>query len=255
MKRFITLSMVAMLVLALGSVVAANGNNGDSVEFEVDMELQPFAYVGYVEEEEGENNLFSPDVTGEPGLWISDGNTTKEFALDQWGFLDPSDVVAEYLAEGTLANSDNPGVPRVAKFYVDANTDATVTLGVVDNDWSDWINTPTLFRISSGPSLENHSDYSAYPYSEADWTTDFAYIFNTVYEEDGIPTDSPFAEDFKKHNDLDGKTTFVVDWQKASKGPFEFHISGGMWLPKVGQDQAGDFNVTLEVTVAAAVQE
>ena len=238
MKRLSVLSLAILLVFAASSVGLANQNE---VTFDVEMYIPAYFEIGTIDANGVPfNRLFADTptgISGEPGLYISDGNATRTFAKDVWG-LDESDVVTPYSDDGTLDGADGP---RVAKFYVDANTAVSVTLSAPD--WSGWANTPTLFRISSGP----HPNLTFAPYGPS-WDTTYAEIYNTVYG-GNVPQDSPFKTEFENHNALSDEPSFTVEFRE-SEGPFEFHINGAMWLPKIGQ-VAGDttYDVELVVTV------
>lgn len=235
MKRLSVLSLALLLVLAVSSMSLASLGE---VKFDVNMYIPAYAEIGTIGDP-AFNNLFSPTLTGEAGLYISDGNATKNFAKNVWS-LPESAVVQPYSSEGTL---DNFPDTRVAKFYVDANTDVNVTLSATD--WSLWANTPTLFRVSSGP----HTNMTYKPYGP-NWNTTYAVIYNTVYG-GVVPDTNIFKPELEAHNALIDDPTFLVGFRQ-SEGPFEFHINGALWLPKIGQVE-GDktYEVELVVTIDA----
>ncbi|SIR53128.1 hypothetical protein [Halanaerobium kushneri] len=242
MKKLLILSLALLFVMSIsGVIIAAEANVG------VNVTVSPYMDVWFVPADESDPDylgLFGNDALeiGEPGIYISDGNATKNSVLSIW---DPVKTAAEtdgitsflvlqdYFSQGQLP------APQVEKFKVDANTNVNVTLSA---NFDDWMNAPTIFRVSSDDTDIN---------GIGDWATDLALVGNTV----DMVSNAVYNPALTAHNNaVTGlNDTFSLDFANTylCHGPLEFHLNGALWIPKASQVAADDYSATVIVTVSA----
>jgi hypothetical protein len=246
MRKFSIVVLALFLVMGLSAWGLAADT--DSLNFSVTVapyyEIEfdtPANYKGLFAQHEAS---FS-EMIGKPGIYVSDGGVTRDFAIDvfwapaivsaQANGINSGVLNAPYFAEGQIND------PMVELFKVDANTMVDVTLSA---DWSGWMNAPTILRVSSD---EDEATINGY----GDWDTELAVVGNTV--------NNVFNADY---NDLldDHNTalaglndTFTLDFAEEllCHGPIDFHLNGALWMPKASQVAAGEYSAEVTVTIAA----
>ncbi|MFW6381093.1 MAG: hypothetical protein ACOCZ3_00995, partial [Bacillota bacterium] len=176
-----------------------------------------------------------------PGIYINDGQSTVNSVMDSWwkqaiGPLNPGlqpEVLNVYNEE------DGDPHQLVELFKVDANTDVEVILTA---NWGDWMNTPTLFRVSS-----DEEDINGI----GDWSEDLAVVSNQVNQVEN----EDYHQIINTHNSLERESdSFFLNFKSEDlicQGPFEFHLNVALWLLKISQVAAGDYQVEAVVTVMA----
>ncbi|MFW6269232.1 MAG: hypothetical protein ACOC4G_04035 [Bacillota bacterium] len=249
MKKLLILGLMAAFVLSMSAGILADSVSTDA---EVDVEITiseyfdvwfdtPDNYKGLFGQHD---DSFSEEI-GEPGIYVSDGNATKNSVLNIWDTaintatnagIDSGMVNEAYFAEGQIDD------PMVELFKVDANTVVDVTLGA---DFDDWMNAPTLFRVSSDVDEETINGYG-------DWHDDLALVGNEVAH----VNNEAYNDLIDDHNDAvaDLNDTFTLDFAEEllCNGPLDFHLNGAFWLPKISQVAADEYSTDVIVTVAAA---
>ncbi|RCW52332.1 hypothetical protein [Halanaerobium sp. ST460_2HS_T2] len=234
MKKMLTIGLTMLLVLSLSAVGMAYeyGKDGDQgATVGVGVTVLPYMDVWY-DSPVDYDGLFAGDIEGMPGIYISDGTATNTSALNLWG---PAGAVA-----GDIITAYNPGesTKYVEMFKVEANTHVEVMLEV---DWTNWMNTPTFFRVSS-----DENDIKGI----GDWADELARVRNTPTYKPETPQE--FKDIIDSHNGTDLDNSFDVDFADyLCEGPLEFHVNAGLWLLKIGQVLADDYSADVTVTVAA----
>jgi hypothetical protein len=243
MRKILVLALAMLLVMGVSAVGLAQ-NDSDNVGVNVTVApyyeiwfATPGNYLGLF------GNTTYP--IGQPGIYISDGGTTRNSVLSTWSAaiaaaqsngINSGQVYQDYFDEGQI------GDPQVELFKVDANTQVDVTLSA---DFAGWMNAPTLFRVSSDEDEPTINGYG-------DWATDLAVVGNTVSH----VNNGDYNDLLDEHNDaLAGlNDTFTLDFadELLCSGPIDFHLNGALWMPKASQVAAGDYDATVIVTVAAA---
>lgn len=246
MKRFCLATLV--LVLAFGSMALAS----DEAQFPITLSIDPYMAVYNVTNDpamEHIKGLFGggESLSGEPGIYISDGGATGNYAnsLVSTGVWDGTWDL--WYTESTLRR-DSEYVAHVEKFAIQANTDVEVTF---ESNFVGWPNIPTFFRISSSSVIGEEGDHAeGFGRGRGAWGTDVAVIGNDL-NDGGI-----YASLYAAHNDhFDQEDRFDVDFIQCT-GPVLYHINGGLLIPKADAVEArDDYQTILVVTVAARTND
>lgn len=242
MKKFIVLFLMIALVFSMGSMVMAASTE---VVTDVDVNITITEYFdAWFDTPDHYQGLFgvgnSGEVPiGEAGIYISDGQATVNSALGIWNSAGATSAMVhgEFFNKGQLDN------PQVEMFKVDANTMVDVTLS---STWDNWLNAPTLFRVSSSDSDDRINGFG-------NWNDDLAVIGNDVEPVNNSEYQAIVdAHNTAVNNDLN--PTFTLDFgdELICNGPLEFHLNGALWLPKISQVAAGDYSTDVVITVAAS---
>ncbi|MFP4020921.1 MAG: hypothetical protein ACLFUK_04885 [Halanaerobium sp.] len=244
MKKLFVIVLSILLITVFSAVGLAAAPA--VAEVEVNVTVEPYFEVWF-DTPEIYKGLFGNENTaiGQPGIYISDGNTTRNSVLEIWDSaiisaenngISSGEVYGDYFDEG---QGDSP---QVELFKVDANTKVNVNLSA---DFSDWMNAPTIFRVSSD---QDSNDINGY----GDWATDLALVGNT-----DLTANNPLYQSLlDEHNTAVAglNDTFTLDFadELLCYGPLDFHLNGALWLPKTSQVAAGDYKTIVIVTVSAS---
>ncbi|RAK10616.1 hypothetical protein C8C77_10415 [Halanaerobium saccharolyticum] len=244
MKKLLVVVLAMLLVAGFSAVgLAASPAVAEVI---VNVTVEPY-YDVWFDTPDIYKGLFGNENTpiGQPGIYISDGNTTRNSVLDIWDSaiayaenngISSGEVYEAYFEEGQGAS------PQVELFKVDANTTVDVTLSA---DFTGWMDAPTIFRVSSDQDTDQINGYG-------DWATDLALVGNT-----GLTANNPLYQPLlDEHNTAAAglDDTFTLDFadELLCYGPIDFHLNGALWMPKVSQVAAGDYEAIVIVTVAAS---
>lgn len=256
MKKFgiIVLAMVFVLSLTVGALadgVVLNGNLTDSTT--TTLTVSPYATIEFFDSNLYQG-LFPEALEGMAGLYVSDGNATKNAANLIWGYDDGSGYVGGNLMEsGSVVYNLDPTNNFVDPFVVDMNTPILIDMEV---DWTEWAEIPTLFRISSDEELS----YSGVGGNGiGNWAANLAMVTNVeLLNGAGVNLrtfvqDAGFTAAAADYKVMDIFSTFGEEGAFICQGPFEFHLNGAVYLPKVGSLLAGEeYTAEITLTVQAA---
>ncbi len=240
MRKLLVLSLALVLVLSMSGIGMAfeYGKDGDQgATAGVTVEVMPMMDIWYDSPGTYDGLFGSISGGGEldlgPGIYISDGTATNNSAVNLWGAAGATlgDILTDY----------NPGevTKYVEMFKVEANTLVEVTLTA---DFSNWMNTPTFFRVSSDANGIK---------GIGSWGDELARYVNS-----GLTYKAETPQEYKDiidiHNALSPDNTFEIDFANyLCEGPLEFHVNAGLWLLKFGQVAADEYTADVTVTVAA----
>jgi len=259
MRKLGILALALMLLMGMSFGVMAddNGGCGDCPEVysedstPVTLRVCPYAEINFFTNE-NYNGLFSAPLEGMAGLYVSDGNATKNAANLIWSYSDDPGADLAIAGSGVYTQGD-PNSNLVSPFTVDMNTPVNIDMTV---DWTGWAPVPTLFRISSSTKL-SYSDGGGNGFGA--WGDNLAMVTNVATELGGVNVLNFVQED--------SFTSAASDWKTVSnfngfnednvcEGPYELHLNGAVYLPKIGSLLADkDYIANITLTVSAAPQD
>ncbi len=244
-----TLVLTLVLLLSFGNAAMAASHQDDYAEFDVTLSVADYVAVENITDDVPYiTGLFGggDELSGEPGIYVSDGSATLNYAQNISAWNDDFDWDYQYMGEWDRTNPEYEGT--VEKFKIQANTHVLATLEWTDQDG--WPNLPTIFRISSSTDmgtdgLMDESDRRGR--GRGDWGDDLAVVANT------LDVGGEYEDLHQAHNDnvANAESSIHVAFEQSG-GPVLFHINSALLIPKSDSVESGDYDTTLRVTVAAA---
>ena len=199
------------------------------------------------------NGLFPEALEGMAGLYVSDGNATRNAANSIWGYDDGSGYTPGVMDSGSAIYNLSPTNNFVDPFVVDMNTPIYIDMAV---NWDNWAKVPTLFRVSSDSSIS----YGGLGGNGiGSWGTNLAMVTNVneLVNEGANLLSFAQSSAFSSFGTMKMFDTFGEDGAFVCEGPFEFHLNAAVYLPKVGSIVAGEeytADITMTVSAAPATQ-
>ena len=254
MKKILVLSLALVFVFSLSALACTPGDPLCSDSTEMKIKINDYCEAEFNTPDDWAK-LFGNGTDsgiGKPGLYISDGMgyTAPYVKTDLWAdVLAAAPVPPDYDYDPETI-SFGSGVEGAEAFSIDANTKVKVTLS---SDWSGWMNTPTLLMVHSSANWDGGNFISEDEWNGIlDWDQYLAYIANHVDD----PANTQYQGMIDKHNELvnDGNDGFYLDFPNdyLCHGPLDFTIDGALLIPKASQVASGDYQTTVNITVAAA---
>ena len=251
MRKLSILSLALMLVFAMSfGVLACNGcpDVHDATTTIATLEVCPYASIEFFDNEYY-NGLFPEPLEGMKGLYVSDGNATKNAANSIWGHMVNNQYVAGVEYSGSSIYNLDPTNNFVAPFVVDMNTPINI---LMDVNWDNWAKVPTLFRVSSDDSIS----YGGLGGNGiGSWGQNLAMVTNVnelIAEGKNLLS---FAQSsaFTNYGTMTMFNNFGDEDEWVCQGPFEFHLNSAVYLPKAGSVVAGEeYSAEITLTVEAA---
>jgi len=243
---------LSILVLALMLVMGLSFGAMAQVVYDSDsttatLTVSPYATIEFFDNE-FYNGLFPEALEGMAGLYVSDGNATKNAANLIWSYSDDPGADLAIAGSGVYTQGD-PNSNLVSPFTVDMNTPVNIDMTV---DWTGWAPVPTLFRISSSTKL-SYSDGGGNGFGV--WGDNLAMVTNVnelIAEGTGLLN---FAQSsaFTNFTTMSMFNNFGEDGEWICEGPFEMHLNAAVYLPKVGSILANEeYTAEITMTVSAA---
>lgn len=253
MKKILVLSLVLVFAFSLSALACTPGDPLCSDTTDMKIKINDYCEAEFNTPDEWAR-LFGNGTDsniGKPGLYISDGMgfTAPYVKTDLW-----ADVLAAAPSPGDYSYdpetiSFGSGVEGAEAFSIDANTKVKVTLS---SDFVGWMNAPTLLMVHSSANWDGGKYIPAEEWNGiGNWDEYLAYIANHVDD----PVNAQYQGMVTAHNALvnDGKDSFILDFPEdyICHGPLDFTIDGALLIPKASQVASGDYETTVNITVAA----
>lgn len=215
MKRFLSLALVVVLVMAMGAVAFAGEDPGTgnpttkqlTAELDVKARILPYAKIAV------ERNIDFGQLEGSPGIYTANGHDYPDADGKEFG-----DLVAPFFGENLEYDRNKNNANGYGIFTLESNTDVKVAISF-DNKEDQWVKSKTIFAISRFASTKEERGPLAYTFVN-------------------------FGAEVPPRSDY-----FVHEYDKYPR-EVRFGVDGAIYIESISQQKAGNYFGTVVITVS-----